>query len=120
MSLDKNGNLKEEQSSSGRPYLAIEKEVNGRRSIFVDQDGNTYHLDAKIKKSFSGSVTQTFNFDGDMKGVCLSNDGAAPLTLVINEIQIQILTGEVFEGRFDTFSSLQVKGSSSFRGYVTD
>ena len=120
MALDQNGKLVEEQSSSGRPYVAIEKQKNARRSILVDKDGNTYDLDSSIKESFKSNVTQTFTFENSMRGVTLSNDGSADLLLVINGISIDVYVGEVFEGRFDSFASLEVQGSSAYRGYVTD
>jgi hypothetical protein len=120
MALDQNGKLIEEMSSTNRPYVAIEKGKNARRSVLVDGEGNTYHLDAKIKDYFKGATGSSHTFSKSMKGITLSNDGSADLVLVVNGINIDVYVGEVFEGRFDPFTSLQVQGSSSYRGYVTD
>lgn len=120
MALDENGKLIEEQTASGRPYVAVNKDQNANRGIFVDKDGNVYHLDAKIKESFSGSVDQTFTFAAARKGITLSNDGSEDLTLTVNGISLVIKTGEVFEGRFDPFTSASVAGTAPYRGYVTD
>lgn len=120
MALDETGKLIEGVSSSGRPYVAIEKEINGRRTILIDEDGNLYSLDAKIKASFSDNVTTVQTFNEPMKGVNISNDGAEALVLTVNSIDITVDVGEVFDGRFDPFTSLTVTGNTAYRGTVTD
>lgn len=120
MTLDPNGNLIEDFTATGRPYVAVEKQINGRRTVLIDKEGNTYSLDAKVKQSFSGTVTETFSFDDPMRGICLSNDGSSDITLVVNGMSFVVMVGEVFQERFDEFSSIDVQGSSPYRGYVTD
>jgi hypothetical protein len=120
MSLDANGKLKEEQSASGRPYLAIDKSVNARRTVLVNPKGELYHLDPKIKAAFSGNTSQDHTFSVDMKGVTITNDGSTPLTITVNGITLTVDVGESFSGRYDAFRVITIDGSTPYRGYVTD
>lgn len=112
--------IQESYTGSGRPYLAIQEDVNAGRSVFVDKQGNPYHLDAKIKGSFKGTVGASHTFPNAVKGIGITNDGSADLVLTVNGITIDVYVGEYFEGRFDEFTSIQVQGASAYRGFVTD
>lgn len=72
-----------------------------------------------IKESFSGTSSTTIRLKQPAEGIVLRNKGTNNLILRINDIEIEVLAGEVFSGTFDSFQSLDVEASGSFSGYVT-
>lgn len=72
-----------------------------------------------IKESFAGTSSNTIHFQQPVEGIVLRNKGTEVLIMRVNDIEVEVPAGEVFSGWFDSFTTLNVEGSSPYSGFVT-
>ena len=73
-----------------------------------------------VKDAFSGSSDTTKNYQSNMYGFAIVNDGNNELTVTIGSIVLTVKPSEGFDDLFDPFTSVKVAGSSAFRAVVRE
>jgi hypothetical protein len=68
--------------------------------------------------TFSGSTTTTYTCSSECNGFGIINTGASDLTFTINDITITVSSGESFENVFESFSSVVVTATDTFKAIV--
>lgn len=86
----------------------------------VNPDGS---LDVKltgsnVKDYFSGTSNTTRSGFGTGKSFAITNDGNADLTFTIDSLTITVRPGEVFDDKFNDFTSVTVTTTVPFRAIV--
>ncbi len=73
----------------------------------------------KIKESFNQSdlVSDEYTFQNSaMEGIGVVNDGS-DLTFTIGTIEVEVKSGERFEGYFESFTTVTFSTGATFRAY---
>ncbi len=68
-----------------------------------------------VEDYFEGSTTMTRNYDSDMTGVSIANDGIENLTFTVNDVTRTVYAGEPYNGTLKPFRSITVTATDKFR-----
>lgn len=71
-----------------------------------------------VKQYFSDTTSVTENFDSDMRGFTIINDGESALTFTIGTITITVNSKETFTELFAPFRQVSITATGRFRAYV--
>lgn len=73
-----------------------------------------------VKDVFSASKNVTKEYETEMFGVGIVNDGLSDVTVKINGLSILIKPGESFDDLFEPFKKIQFIATGSFRAVIRE
>lgn len=68
-----------------------------------------------IIEYYADNDTNTYTSTAPCNGLNIANDGASSLTVAINGLTITVKSNEVFEGKFNAFTSVTITATDNYR-----